>query len=75
MKEEKKNTSVLKLASAIDSLEKATNVFGFKISEISKDLKNVHLENEFLKKSNSEASLKLGKVIEKIKLSLGKSNG
>tara|TARA_B100001105_G_C22194346_1_gene358316 strand:- start:122 stop:340 length:219 start_codon:yes stop_codon:yes gene_type:complete len=72
MKEEKKNTSVLRLASAIDSLEKATSVFGLKISGISKDLKDVHLENESIKKSNSEASLKLGKVIEKIKLSLGK---
>ena len=67
MKEEKKNTSVLRLASAIDSLEKATSVFGLKISGISKDLKDVHLENESIKKSNSEASLKLGKVIEKIK--------
>ena len=72
MKEEKKNTSVLRLAGAIDSLEKATSVFGLKISGISKDLKDVHLENESIKKSNSEASLKLGKVIEKIKLSLGK---
>ncbi|MCH2677127.1 MAG: hypothetical protein MKZ73_02470 [Alphaproteobacteria bacterium] len=72
MKEEKKNTSVLRLASAIDSLEKATSVFGLKISGISKDLKDVHLENESIKKSNSEASLKLGKVIEKIKLGLGK---
>jgi len=72
MKEEKKNTSVLRLDSAIDSLEKATSVFGLKISGISKDLKDVHLENESIKKSNSEASLKLGKVIEKIKLSLGK---
>ena len=71
MKEEKKNTSVLRLASAIDSLEKATSVFGLKISGISKDLKDVHLENESIKKSNSEASLKLGKVIEKIKLGLG----
>tara|TARA_Y100001949_G_C15824440_1_gene259224 strand:- start:104 stop:322 length:219 start_codon:yes stop_codon:yes gene_type:complete len=72
MKEEKKNTSVLRLASAIDSLEKATSVFGLKISGISKDLKDVHLENESIKKNNSEASLKLGKVIEKIKLGLGK---
>ena len=72
MKEEKKNTSVLRLDSAIDSLEKATSVFGLKISGISKDLKDVHLENESIKKSNSEASLKLGKVIEKIKLGLGK---
>jgi len=71
MKEEKKNTSVLRLDSAIDSLEKATSVFGLKISGISKDLKDVHLENESIKKSNSEASLKLGKVIEKIKLGLG----
>ena len=60
MKEEKKNTSVLRLDSAIDSLEKATSVFGLKISGISKDLKDVHLENESIKKSNSEASLKLG---------------
>ena len=72
MKEEKKNTSVLRLASAIDSLEEATSVFGLKISGISKDLKDVHLENESIKKNNSEASLKLGKVIEKIKLGLGK---
>ena len=72
MKEEKKNTSVLRLASAVESLEKATSVFGLKISGISKDLKDVHLENESIKKSNSEASLKLGKVIEKIKLGLGK---
>ena len=47
-------------------------LFGKKVEiDISKDLKDVHLENESIKKSNSEASLKLGKVIEKIKLGLG----
>jgi|TARA_B100001750_G_scaffold217596_1_gene203070 hypothetical protein len=74
MKEEKKNTTVLRLASAIDSLEKATNTFGSRVSEISEDLRNVNLENDTLKKSNSEASLRLGKVIEKIKLKLKTPN-
>ena len=54
--------------------DRATNTFGSRVSEISEDLRNVNLENDTLKKSNSEASLRLGKVIEKIKLKLKTPN-